>query len=336
MTIMTDAILDKIKAYLNQPARQKQLKITPVAAVHFLAQGEYNRNFLVTTATKQQLVFRINYGSQIDVALQARYEYHALQLLAASQRTPQPLYLDDTQETFDHDIMVEEFLPGRPLDYQTDLPTAAAIFSAIHQLPVEPKAYDYLKTEINLCSARIAEATQLLAPVLTSTALPAAQIKVLESLLYWCRQHNQDAYFAQQPTCLVNTEVNSHNFLITNHYGWLIDWEKPVISNAVQDLSQFLAETTTLWRGEVTLTSAQVTDFITRYAGLTAQDPAQIQANLKHYMPFLLLRALSWCAMLVATYAQKPIQNPAIFQRCQQYLATDFMLPLLAKYGVQL
>ncbi|WP_367297156.1 hypothetical protein [Loigolactobacillus coryniformis] len=42
---MTDAILDKIKAYLNQSARQKQLKITPVVAVRFLAQGEYNRNF---------------------------------------------------------------------------------------------------------------------------------------------------------------------------------------------------------------------------------------------------------------------------------------------------
>ncbi|MFC6170412.1 phosphotransferase family protein [Loigolactobacillus jiayinensis] len=334
---MTSAILTKIKDYLNQPARQTQLKMAPIQTVTFLAQGEYNRNFLVTTQEQQKFVFRLNYGSQIEVTLQARYEYHALTLLKASQRTPKPLYLDDSQTYFKHDVLLEAFLPGRPLVYQTDLPEAAAIFAAIHQLPVSPKAYDYLKTEIKLCTARIDEASRLLQPVQTTGRVAVAQVNLLLALQKWCQQHNQDDYFAQQPTCLVNTEVNSHNFLITADYGWLIDWEKPVISNAVQDLSQFLAETTTLWRsGGVRLTDEQVTAFIARYAQLTGQQAPQLQENLHRYMPFLLLRALSWCGMLVATYADKPIKNPEIYQRCQAFLQPSFMVPLLAKYGVPL
>jgi hypothetical protein len=51
-------------------------------------------------------------------------------------------------------------------------------------------------------------------------------------------------------------------------------------------------------------------------------------------MPFLLLRALSWCGMLISTYDDKPIKNEEIYNRCQMYLKPEFALPLLQKYGV--
>lgn len=96
--------------------------------------------------------------------------------------------------------------------------------------------------------------------------------------------------------------------MITDDYGYLIDWEKPVFSNPVQDLTQFLAKTTTLWRTEIELSDEEISRFISKYAQLTHQDPNQLQESVDCYMPFLLLRALSWCGMLVATYDQKPIK----------------------------
>ncbi|MFD1672430.1 phosphotransferase [Agrilactobacillus yilanensis] len=323
-----------VSTYVVDRQLMAKLHYQPLDTVTFLAQGEYNRNFLLTTTTQEKLVFRINYGSQINVVQQARYEYEALQLLKPSQRTPEPLYLDDTRTFFEQDIMIETFLPGQPLNYQRDLQTAAEIFAAIHNLPVTPQAYQALKTETKLCTARLQEADELLQPVKTTDKLAPAEIQLLLALRQWCDTHNADAYFAQQPQCLVNTEVNANNFLITPTTGYLIDWEKPVISNSVQDLTQFMVETTTLFRTTTVLTPAEVTGFLTRYSQLTQQPMPQLRANIAHYMPFLLLRALSWCGMLVATYDQKPIQNVEILHKCQSFLQVDFAKPLLAKYGV--
>lgn len=327
---------EQVTTYLKQNHILETLGYDALDTVTFLAQGEYNRNFLITTQAQKRLVFRINYGSQINVVQQARYEYTALQYLAPSQRTPEPLFLDDGRQFFDHDIMIEAFLPGRPLIYHQDLPKAAAIFAVIHNLPVPEAAQTTLKTETALCQARVAEADTLLKAVVGASQLTTAQQQVLFDLRDWCATHNGDAYFASQRQCLVNTEVNANNFLITPDYGWLIDWEKPVISNPVQDLTQFMAETTTLWRTDERLDAAAVTSFLTTYGALTDTPVATLRQNIQIYMPFLLLRALSWCGMLVATYDQKPIQNEAILHKCQQFLQLDFAKPLLQKYGVTL
>lgn len=326
----------QVTTYLNQYDILKQLHYAPLASVTFLAQGEYNRNFLLTDEAQQKLVFRVNYGSQINVTQQARYEYTALQYLYPSQHTPKPLFLDDSKRFFEQDIMIETFLPGRPLIYHQDLHRAAEIFASIHNLPVPKAAATTLKSELALCQARILEADTLLKPVFDTPNLTKDQRQVLFQLRDWCAGHNGDAYFKDRRQCLVNTEVNANNFLITEDYGWLIDWEKPVISHPVQDLTQFMAETTTLWRTDERLDAAAVTDFLTAYGALTQTSVTSLRQAIQIYMPFLLLRALSWCGMLVATYDQKPIQNVEILHKCQQFLQVDFAKPLLQKYGVTL
>lgn len=333
---MIEPILEKIKLYLKQEKIMTRLSLATVKEISFLAQGEYNRNFLITDISGNKVVFRINYGSQINVQQQARYEYQALQILDKSRHTPEPLYLDDTKHFFKHDILIEAFLPGQPLVYQRDLVRAAEIFASIHNLQLAPTAYSQLKSETKICSARLNEANQLLKAVEDSSKIKSEQSNLLFNLKDWCTRHNADDHFLNQPRCLVNTEVNSNNFLITADYGWLIDWEKPVISNAVQDLTQFMAETTTLWRTTEKLTAEQVRLFLTTYAELTDQKIELLETNINLYMPFLLLRALSWCGMLVATYDDKPIQNVGILKRCQSFLQLDFSVPLLKKYGVNL
>ncbi|MFD1473001.1 aminoglycoside phosphotransferase family protein [Companilactobacillus mishanensis] len=331
---MTESMIDNISDYLNDKQILESIGFADLKSVSFLAQGEYNRNYLIEDTSGEKLVFRINYGSQINVQKQARYEYDALKILEPSEHTPVAYYLDDSQQDFPMDILIEQYLPGRPLDYQRDLKMAAEIFASIHNLDMSQNDISKLKIEQSICSDRIKEAEQLLQPVANTDKLEPEEIKILFDLKNWCEKNNADEYFKSQPLCLVNTEVNSGNFLITDDYGWLIDWEKPVISSYVQDLSQFMVETTTLFRTTETLSKEQVDLFLNRYCNLTKKSIDEVKQSLKLYMPFMLLRALSWCGMLVATYDEKPIQNEDILHVSQSFLEPDFAIPLLKKYGV--
>lgn len=303
-------------------------------SVRFLAQGEYNKNYLITDHRNQKVVLRMNFGSQIKINNQIKYEYQALKHLIGSQRTPKPLFLDDSRNYFNEGLLIENYLIGKPLNYQTDLLEAAKILASIHSLPITKATYHDLIVEAHICSDRIQESDRLLNIVRETNVLSGKQLKYLFYLDEWCKKNINDEYFSKTAPSIVNTEVNSHNFIINKDYGWLIDWEKPVISNPVQDLTQFLAITTTLWRSNRILTTDQVNGFLSNYSVLRGLDTMQTIESVNHYMPFLLLRALSWCANLIVTYNTKPIQNREIFNKCQEYFHSDFLEYLFRKYGI--
>src|SRR5919108_3725542 len=86
-----------------------------------LAQGEYNLNYLATASrtTDYRVVVRLNTGSQ-EVAAGARqilYEARALRLLAPPGLAPALLHVDAAPGDVPFGLLVEEFIPGRPLDY---------------------------------------------------------------------------------------------------------------------------------------------------------------------------------------------------------------------------
>ena len=97
-----------------------------------LGQGEYNLNYAFTNPISgEKLVLRINTGSQMYLDDQIGYEYGALQALAPSGRTPKPICCWPEQK-----MLVMAWLPGRALQYETDLPIAAQILADIHSTPV--------------------------------------------------------------------------------------------------------------------------------------------------------------------------------------------------------
>ncbi len=66
---------------------------------HPLAQGEYNINFwFVHPLTGQKMVLRVNTGSQMHLEHQIEYEYHTLEVLQESGRTPRPVFVDGRKE----------------------------------------------------------------------------------------------------------------------------------------------------------------------------------------------------------------------------------------------
>lgn len=321
-------MLNKIRRYLNDQALIKKLNLEESYKIEFLAQGEYNQNFLISDG-KTSYVFRLNYGSQLQLENQIQYEYQALKWLERTGRTPKAYYLDDSRQTFDQGLLIMEYLVGQPLNYRKDLKEAAHIFGEIHQQPIdEPAEKLFVKEKETILSARINECRHLLESVFTSEFVPLQAQKLFAEALNRCEKNvEQQRYFIDlDHWCINNTEVNSHNFII-GEKGYLIDWEKPVISHPVQDISQFLASTTTLWRSNLVLTPMEKELFLSSYLEVTGVDPVSFKEALKIYHPYLMLRALAWSAMAFHSYQAdtKELKNQEIFDKVSSYLEEDFL-----------
>ncbi|AXG38088.1 aminoglycoside phosphotransferase family protein [Enterococcus gilvus] len=321
-------MLEKIKDYLNGTCLVEQLQLKSAFTIAFLAQGEYNQNFLISDGTSSY-VFRLNYGSQLQLDNQIRYEYRALKWLERSGRTPNVFYVDDTCQFFSQGLLIMEFLNGKPLNYREDLKEAARIFGNIHKQPIDEDAEKiFVEEKGTILSARVTECQKLLEPVLKSDVVPLTAKKQLVKALNWCENntHQQDFFIDLDHWCINNTEVNSHNFII-GEKGFLIDWEKPVISHPVQDISQFLASTTTLWRSNLILKQEEKKEFFTRYLVETEFNRTQFEEALKIYHPYLMLRALSWSAMAYDSYQKdtKKLKNQEIFDKVSSYLDEQFL-----------
>jgi predicted Ser/Thr protein kinase len=329
-------LIKQIEVYIKNKGLCKELNMNNNFAVSFLAQGEYNINFKIDDGSTKY-VFRINTGSQIEVENQIKYEYDALKVLEVSEVTPKVYYVDDSKEIIPYGLLIMEFLEGTPLEYDTDLLKAANIFSRIHSIDVSGNRYSNFIIEENLFSDRIREGERLLKDFFTSP-IPSTELKrFFNNYLDWCyKNKSKEKYFSENKLHVINnTEVNSHNFII-GEKAYLIDWEKPVISDPCQDLTQFLAPTTTLWRSNYILSKGEKQDFIKAYAANINRPTMDIEERIRLYNPYLYLRALSWCAYAYVEYQKedKIIKNNDAFKKIEMYLEENFLRSLLEEYNV--
>lgn len=324
----------KIMEYVKKVHLDDKLNLKKDFKIEFLAQGEYNINYILEDNTKK-FVFRINTASQLRLKNQINYEFNALKFIEKSTVTPTPIYVDGTKEFFDFGLLIMNFIKGRPLNYSTDLEIAADIFSKIHS--INTKDNTELLVENNILNDRINEATWMLEDFFKSS-IPDKKLKnFFHNYLNWCNKNlDKEKYFIENNMQVVNnTEVNSHNFLIDKK-SYLIDWEKPVISHPCQDLTQFFADTTTLWRSNYLMTKEEKDFFIDKYCEKTQFNINDIKESINIYNPYLYLRALSWCAMAFVQYADstKLIKNEEIFKKIISYLDFSFLEKLLKPYDI--
>lgn len=329
--------MEQIKQYININRKTilKELNLTGDFQVKFLAQGEYNINFTIESFPNKY-VFRVNTGSQLEIDNQISYEFNALKYLESSSVTPKVYFVDSSLMYFDYGILIMEFLEGVPLDYGKDLNKAANIFSKIHSLDI--KRDNRFLIEENIFSARIDEGERLLANIWDSPIVDKRVKSFFYKFLNWAKVNkDKEKYFIDNPWHVVNnTEVNSHNFIIGEENSYLIDWEKPVISDPAQDLTQFLAPTTTLWKTNYILDSDEKEEFFRNYTnGLNGKDK-NIRDRVQLYTPYLYLRALGWCAYAYVEYhdPKKEIKNMDTFEKIKEYLDMDFMEGLLKPYNI--
>ena len=318
---------ENFQEFLKSPAFLEPLGLEAVPDFAPLGQGEYNVNYTFDHPDGRKLVLRINQGSQMHLDDQIGYEYNALKALEASGRTPKALFCDST-----HNCLVMEHLPGRPLQYETDMETAADIFADIHALPPAP---GLIEPE-NPLEAIINECRQMVEHYYKWDKADPEVVRLLETLEKEISAKDLTAP-AGLRKCIVNTEVNSGNFLINpGGRSYLIDWEKPLISEPAQDLGHFLVPTTTFWKTDVILKPEDIRQFVRHYERAVAGrfETASLWSRLPLYFTVTCLRGVTWCAMAYREYCQpgRAISNADTFRKIQEYLKPDFLENLLKNY----
>ena len=296
-----------------------------------LAAGEYNVNLsFIHPVTGKKLVLRINRGSQMHLDNQIEYEANTLHLLQNSGRTPRLYYVDGSKKYLDKGILVMEYLPGVALDYTRDLNKAADILVDIHRqsLPentglIEAGAgFNFVLDE---CEEMFKHYTQ------SSYADEevANRIRKLLDKGHEMSENRKDSFNGLYK-CLINTELNSTNFLINDDgKNYLIDWEKAVLGFPAQDIGHFLAPTSTFWKTDIILTRDEIEGFIENYISKASLyfDTKGIKETSLAFIKINCLRGLSWCAMAYVQYkeADKDLMNESTRVKLDAYLADEFL-----------
>jgi thiamine kinase-like enzyme len=300
---------------------QKEGWLVEPVSCEFLKAGEYNENYIVKSSGKKY-VFRINHGSQLGLQNQIEYEYRVLKALQNSDVTARPFYykLADNAWLAGNGVMLLEYLPGRPLSYTSDLKDAAFIFSCIHSQP---------KTDHFIIQAEpikdIASESYNMLNKYPNHPLNNHYKKLLlfrdEILLLWDKYQQN---FYDEEMVIVNTEVNSHNFLINDHRSYLIDWEKALISYRYQDLGHFICPTTTMWKQNYLMSEKEKKEFVMHYKSCIHApiDFDELWLKTKLLEKTIILRGLSWCFMAYYEYTQesRKIRNNDTFSKIKEYM----------------
>jgi aminoglycoside phosphotransferase (APT) family kinase protein len=334
MDLMAD-MLPQVTEYLagrdwdDVPVMQgRKFTVTP------LAHGEYNLNYFISSDSLQ-LVFRVNIGTQIDRDDQIVYEYRALDLLKQSGVTPRPHFIDDTRCFFDRGILIMDYLPGEALDYNRDLAQAAVLFATVHQVDV-PQEKNHLIREDEPLSLIYEECVGLLQRYFDSKSADTDIKDYLTDLINWAdTARAEEKYYQLDPwPCIVNTEVNSGNFIVNreNETIHLVDWEMPRWGDPSQDLSHFCSPLTTLWKTDWRMSPAKKSDFLKNYCR-HINDPHlrdTLQERVRLRDPFVYLRGISWSAMGWVAYQTEfsGMKNPDTWAKLQQYMSLEFIREL--------
>ncbi|WP_165043289.1 phosphotransferase family protein [Adlercreutzia sp. ZJ138] len=308
---------------------------TPLTLSPF-AQGEYNVNYLFERPSDgKRFLLRVNLGSQMHLKQQITYEMNALGALRESGRAPRAYYVDDTKQRIPAGIGVEEWLPGRPLRYETDLAVAARILADIHATPTD-KARTCLIAPPHPLSAIVAECEQMFCTYRAWSNADEHVVQKVDRMFETAREcacievERECERGDNFPRCIVNTEVNSGNFLINDDgTSYLIDWEKPLLSDPAQDLGHFLVPTTTYWKTDTWLDDAAISRFLDEYLLAVGGrfDTRGLRERLNDYLTVTCLRGITWCAMAYTEYAEddRALSNADTFEKIQEYVSIPFI-----------
>lgn len=340
---MTDmqTIQQQVSNYL-ETAEAKQIPVIGDRKfnVTLLARGEYNLNYLLSSTTDSiRLVFRVNIGTQIERADQIMYEYRALKLLEKIDVTPIPYFVDDSRSFFEQGILIMEYLPGEPLDYSRDLHNAAELFAKTHQVDVAEEENHLIHEDAPL-SLIYEECSKLLDVYFQSDLADPYIRDYLKEVKTWMDEHrSKERYYQEDPwPCIVNTEVNSGNFIVNREKNTihLVDWEMPRWGDPSQDLSHFCAPLTTLWKTSFRMTDSLKRDFLeiykTQIIDPHLRDTLEDRVQLRD--PFVYLRGISWSAMGWVAYqtTYEGVKNQDTWETLQRYMNLDFIQSLFEPF----
>ncbi|MFO7819715.1 MAG: aminoglycoside phosphotransferase family protein [Halanaerobacter sp.] len=342
---MSDTSLDKeellreVENYVRREKFKERLQLTGQLDLSFLAQGEYNLNFLIE-ADNKKVVLRLNTGSQMNLDNQIKYEYNALRYLEESGVTPKPLLLDDREEELPLGMLVMNYFSGRSMHYREDLLDAARVLAKVHDVEV-PEEHQLI-TEPKPLSGIWKECSELVPTYLNSELGKYEVKKIIDRMVTELDdlRSSEEDIVNLLPYSFVNTEVNSGNFIINEEEdeAYLVDWEKPLVTSPLQDLSHFMVPTTTLWKTDYQLDQEERHDFLAAYCderNLSSNQLKEVKEALEIFDKFSAMRGISWSAMAWVEYQQpdRMLKNQDTFETMDEYLTIEFLSDLFPEFS---
>lgn len=356
--MLATELLPALNTYVARPAVRDAIGLASgaSAALAFLAQGEYNINYRLMQGDQTHCVLRVNVGSQIGQAggAQIAYEAAALRLLGPHGVAPRLLYVDDTLAALPYGLLAMEYLPGGPLDYASpaQIAAAAGTLARLHSIAAPPGAPFIRRRALH---DDLAEGREWLAPYLACGRAPAHLRALFATLLERAAESAaRDAGRFPAPFALVHTDVQAHNWIVSvqlpagrqqqatdsgqmthgtlpTAHCKLVDWERPLVDDPTYDLAHFLIPTTTQWKCGVIFTEAERDHFLAAYAAARPDlDPAELGERLRVRLPFILLRAIGWCAGAWVEYTGpgRAIDNRDTLAKIEEYLQEPYLRAL--------
>lgn len=292
-----------------------------------LGKGEHNENYLFTEPdTSRAFVLRVNVLPQPFHDNQVAYEFAALKELEPSGCTPKPLYLDDSDELFEHGALVESFCEGEQLDFDHlrdgDLRCAAQLMANLHAIEPSPgcplhRPVDPLKDLYKECLGRF--------DYYLHSGFEDARVTA------WMQRYIEAVQPALETNCdaadlshIVNTETLASHFLIPHasakeaashagvsgtfcrHPGCFVDWERPIIGEVAQDLAFFVSPATTFWDSEYLFPRENIEVFLHDYWQAVDDRFAKgtFETRFWAYFKMSLFRSAMFCCKALARYAE--------------------------------
>ena len=288
--------------------------------IKLLGAGEYNINFTFDEGDLKK-VLRINMKSQMNLENQIEYEYETLQLLKDSGVTPKPYDLVTETNLLPYKYLTMEFLEGSPLNYKTDMYIAAYLLSKVHNTPYGD---NNLINATNPFQLMFDECKQMAGEYLAWDKVDKKVSNYIKTFLEKCQTLIPEEYDIANP-CIINTELNSGNFLIGEgkEDSYVIDWEKALIGECEQDLAHFLAPTTTFWKTDIILSENEINEFLEEYGNYRNFD----RKRFERYLIFNCLRGVTWCSMAFRQYSEndKMLMDDTTFKKIASYIELEFL-----------
>ena len=288
--------------------------------IKLLGAGEYNINFTFDEGDLKK-VLRINMKSQMNLENQIEYEYETLQLLKDSGVTPKPYDLVTETNLLPYKYLTMEFLEGSPLNYKTDMYIAAYLLSRVHNTPYGD---NNLINATNPFQLMFDECKQMAGEYLAWEKVDKKVSNYIKTFLEKCQTLIPEEYDIANP-CIINTELNSGNFLIGEgeEDSYVIDWEKALIGECEQDLAHFLAPTTTFWKTDIILSETEINEFLEGYGNYRNFD----RKRFERYLIFNCLRGVTWCSMAFRQYSEndKMLMDDTTFKKIASYIELEFL-----------
>lgn len=293
---------------------------TGYSNIKLLGAGEYNINFTFDEGDLKK-VLRINMKSQMNLENQIEYEYETLQLLKDSGVTPKPYDVVTETNLLPYKYLTMEFLNGRPLNYKIDMEIGAYLLSTVHNTKY---GENNLINASNPFQLMFDECKQMSREYLAWEKADKKVSNYIKIFLEKCQTLIPEEYTIANP-CIINTELNSGNFLIGERKedSYVIDWEKALIGECEQDLAHFLAPTTTFWKTDIILSENEINKFLEEYNNYRNFD----RERFERYLIFNCLRGVTWCSMAFRQYSEndKMLMDETTFKKIASYIELEFL-----------